>query len=54
MVCVGKEGEKWSEISRKEFQKMIAETVPILYEVIKAKERDIPLAKEDKEGGARG
>ena len=50
VIRVGKEGEKWSEISKKEFQEMIAEAVPILYEEIKAKERDIPLAKEDKEG----
>ncbi|CAI8049847.1 Mitogen-activated protein kinase kinase kinase 7 [Geodia barretti] len=37
VIRVGKEGEKWSEIPAKEFQEMIAEAVPILYEDLKAK-----------------
>ena len=37
VIHVGKEGEKWSEISTKEFQEMIAEAVPILYDELKAK-----------------
>ena len=37
VIRVGKEGEKWSEISEKDFQKMIAEAVPILYQELKAK-----------------
>ena len=37
VIRVGKEGEKWSEISRKAFQEMIAEAVPILYQELKAK-----------------
>ena len=32
VIRVGKEGEEWNEISTKEFQEMIAEAVPILYE----------------------
>ena len=37
VIRVGKEGEKWSEITSKEFQEMIAEAVPILYEELKKK-----------------
>ena len=37
VIRVAKEGEKWSEISGKDFQKMIAEAVPILYQELKAK-----------------
>ena len=37
VIRVGKEGEKWSEITSKEFQEMIAESVPILYEELKEK-----------------
>ena len=37
VIRVSKEGEKWSEISGKDFQKMIAEAVPILYQELKAK-----------------
>ena len=37
VIHVGKEGEKWSEISRKDFQEMIAEAVPILYQELKGK-----------------
>ena len=37
VIRVAKEGEKWSEISRKDFQEMIAEAVPILYEEFKDK-----------------
>ena len=32
VIRVGKEGGEWSEISTKEFQEMIAEAVPILYQ----------------------
>ena len=41
VIHVGKEGEMWSEISRKEFQEMIAEAVPILHEELKAKGKGI-------------
>ncbi|CAI8057041.1 hypothetical protein GBAR_LOCUS31066, partial [Geodia barretti] len=37
VIRVGKEGEKWSEIPAKEFQEMIAEAVPILFEDLKVK-----------------
>ena len=37
VIRVGKEGEKWSEITSKELQEMIAEAVPILYEELKKK-----------------
>ena len=37
VIYMGKEGDKWSEISTKEFQDMIAEAVPILYDDLKAK-----------------
>ena len=37
VIRVGKEGEKWSEITSKELQEMIAEAVPILYEELKEK-----------------
>ena len=37
VIRVGKEGENWSEISRKYFREMIAEAVPILYQELKAK-----------------
>ena len=39
MIRIGKEEEEWSEISAKEFQEMIAEAVPILYEELRAKEK---------------
>ena len=35
VIRVGKEGEKWSEISKTEFQEMIADAVPILYQELK-------------------
>ena len=41
VIRVGKEGEKWSEISEKDFQEMIAEAVPILYEELKDKGKGI-------------
>ena len=37
VIRVGKEGGEWSEISTKEFEEMIAEAAPILYEELKAK-----------------
>ena len=37
VIRVGKEGGEWSEISTKQFQEMIAEAVPILYEELKDK-----------------
>ena len=37
MIRVGKEEEKWSEITSKELQEMIAEAVPIIYEELKEK-----------------
>ena len=37
VIRVGKEGEKWSEMTSKELQEMIAEAVPILYEELKEK-----------------
>ena len=37
VIRVGKEGGEWNEISTKEFQEMIAEAVPILYEELRAK-----------------
>ena len=37
VIRVGKEGGEWNEISTKEFQEMIAEAVPILYEDLRAK-----------------
>ena len=37
VIRVGKEGEKWSEISTNEFQEIIAEAVPILCKELKAK-----------------
>ena len=37
VIRVGKEGEKWSEITSKELEEMIAEAVPILYEELKKK-----------------
>ena len=62
VIRVAKEGEKWSEISGKDFQKMIAEAVPILYQELKAKGKGMDeLAKvlsglgsvEDEVGGER-
>ena len=45
VIRVGKEGEKWSEISREEFEEMIAKAVPILYKELKAKGQTMePLA----------
>ena len=41
VIRVGKEGGEWSEISTKEFQEMIAEAVPILYEELKMKGKGI-------------
>ena len=35
VVRVGKEGGEWSEISNKQFQEMIAEAIPILYQELK-------------------
>ncbi|CAI8048924.1 hypothetical protein GBAR_LOCUS26958, partial [Geodia barretti] len=37
VIRVGKEGGEWNEISTKEFQEMVAEAVPILYEDLRAK-----------------
>ena len=37
VIRVGKEGGEWSEISTKQFQEMIAEAVPILYQELKDK-----------------
>ena len=37
VIRVGKEGEEWNEIPAKEFEEMIAEAVPILYEDLVAK-----------------
>ena len=37
VVRVGKEGEKWKEISTEEFEEAIAEAVPILYKELRAK-----------------
>ena len=37
VIRVGKEGREWNEIPTKEFQEMIAEAVPILYEELRAK-----------------
>ena len=37
VIRIGKEGEGWSEISTKEFIRMIAEAVPILYKELKRK-----------------
>ena len=37
VIRIGKEGGEWNEISTKEFQEMIAEAVPVLYEDLRAK-----------------
>ena len=41
VIRVGKEGGEWSEISTQEFQEMIAEAIPILYEELKSKGKGI-------------
>ena len=62
VIRVGKEGEKWYEISTNEFQEMIAEAVPILYEELKAKGQEVDdlsglgsgeVEGEDKVGGGK-
>ena len=37
VIRIGKESGEWSEIPTKEFEEMIAEAVPVLYEELKAK-----------------
>ena len=37
MVRIGTESGNWSEISTKDFQEMIAEAVPVLYQELQAK-----------------
>ena len=37
VIRIGKEGGEWNEITTEEFQEMIAEAVPILYEELRAK-----------------
>ena len=37
VIRVGKEGGEWNEISAREFQKMIAEAVPVLYQQLREK-----------------
>ena len=37
VIHIGKESGEWSEIPTKEFEEMIAEAVPVLYEELKAK-----------------
>ena len=44
---MGKEGEEWNEISTNEFQKIIAEAVPVLYKELERKRRE-RLEDEDK------
>ena len=51
VIRVGKEGEDWNEISNKEFMKMIAEAVPILYSELNAEIND---AEEERGIGAGG
>ena len=41
VIRIGKEGKEWSEISKEDFQKIIAEAVPILCEDLKKKGKDI-------------
>ncbi|CAI8011650.1 Polyubiquitin, partial [Geodia barretti] len=41
VIRIGKESGKWSEIPTKEFEEMIAEAVPVLYEELKAKGKGI-------------
>ena len=47
VICIGKEGEEWSEIPTEEFMKMIAEAVPILYNELKAKREEAEQEKVD-------
>ena len=47
VIRVGKEGEEWNEISTKEFQEIIAEAVPVLYEDLKAKVKEMEDDVED-------
>ena len=37
VIRVGKKRGKWNEISTEEFEKMIAEVVPVLYEELRAR-----------------
>ena len=41
VIRIGKEGEEWSEVSKEDFQKIIAEAVPLLYEDLKNKGKDV-------------
>ena len=41
VIRIGKEGEEWSEVSKEDFQKIIAEAVPILCEDLKKKGKGI-------------
>ena len=46
VIHIGKEGEEWSEVSNEDFQKIIAEAVPILCEDLKKKGKDISVVAE--------
>ena len=46
VIRVGKEGKEWSEIPTQEFEEMIAEAVPILYEELKSKGKGIEESDE--------
>ena len=65
VIQVGKEGEAWKDIPTKEFQEMIAEAVPILYEELRAKGKgleelenvlsqlEVGEGEEEEEGGGK-
>ena len=45
VIQVGKEGGEWNEISTNEFQKIIAEAVPVLYKELERRQRNIKIRR---------
>ena len=51
VIRIGQESGEWSEIPTKEFEQMIAEAVPVLYEKLKPKEKKMAEAPPKVVGG---